>query len=76
MHWLQPILISQLQKRHLLELETTALLGEVRLGTYEEYGWEEALDGITPTHGEREQMEHWLKEFYKVYSNKLLQGIY
>ncbi|KAH8149309.1 uncharacterized protein LAJ45_06849 [Morchella importuna] len=71
MHWLQPILISQLQKRHLLELETTALLGEVRLGTYEEYGWEEALDGITPTHGEREQMEHWLKEFYK--KNAIIQ---
>lgn len=71
MHWLQPILISQLQKRNLLELEATALLGEVRLGTYEEYGWEEALDGITPAGGERERVEKWLKEFYK--KNSIIQ---
>lgn len=48
------------------EFETAALLDEVRLGSYEHYRWEEALDGINPHNGQREKVEQLLMEFYKV----------
>lgn len=65
-HRLQPILISQLRKRNMAEFETAALLDEVRLGSYEHYRWEEALDGINPHNGQREMVEQLLIEFYRV----------
>lgn len=68
-HWLQPMLISQLQKRNMQELEAAALLDEVRLGGYEQCEWEETLDGINPHNGEREKIEQLLKEFYTVCNN-------
>lgn len=65
-HRLQPILISQLRKRNMVEFETAALLDEIRLGNYEHYRWEEALDGINPQNGEREKVEQLLMQFYRV----------
>lgn len=49
-----------------MEFETAALLDEIRLGSYEQYRWEESLDGINPHNGQREKVEQFLMEFYKV----------
>lgn len=50
----------------MVEFETAALLDEIRLGNYEQYRWEEALDGINPHNGQREKVEQFLIHFYKV----------
>jgi trafficking protein particle complex subunit 10 len=65
-HWLQPVLVSQLRGRSGADLETAGLLGEVRLGRYEDYGWDEALEGVNPTNGDRERVESQIREFYEV----------
>ncbi|KAI5841240.1 trafficking protein particle complex subunit 10 [Tricharina praecox] len=63
-HWLLPGLFMRFRHRSPTELETAALLEEVDIGTYEEYGWEDALEAIDQRSGERAKVESWLKEFF------------
>jgi hypothetical protein len=65
-HWLLPNFFARFRHRSPTELETAALLEEFEIGTYEEYGWEDALEAIDPRDGEREKIESWLKEFFSV----------
>lgn len=67
-HWLLPGLFTRFRHRSPTELETAALLEEVEIGTYEEYGWEDALEAIDPRSGERAKVESWLEEFFMVCS--------
>ncbi|KAG0636053.1 trafficking protein particle complex subunit 10 [Tuber brumale] len=62
---LVPILITRLRHRTAHNLEAAGLLNEIRLGKYDNYNWDEALESISPANGAREKAETWLKEFYE-----------
>lgn len=66
MQWLIPSLFLHFRHRSPTELETAALLEEFEIGTYEDYGWEDALEAIDPGTGERAKVESWLREFFTV----------
>jgi len=70
--WLVPILIIRLRHRTAHDLEAAGLLNEVRLGKYDNYNWDEALESINPANGAREKVETWLKEFYEVPSQAIV----
>lgn len=75
-HWLLPGLFSRFRHRSPTELETAALLEEFDNGTYEDYGWEDALEAIDPQSGEREKIETWLKGFFSVCLASVLSTAY
>ncbi|KAA8911750.1 trafficking protein particle complex subunit 10 [Sphaerosporella brunnea] len=72
-HWLLPNFFARFRHRSPTELETAALLEEFEIGTYEEYGWEDALEAIDPRSGEREKIETWLKEFFTKHASIALK---
>ena len=60
---------SRLDMRTVEELEVWGVVREVGLGRYEEWGWAEALEGITPGKGgkggERQRVEKWLRDWWR-----------
>ena len=65
-NWVLPFFFSRFRHRSPNELEMAALLEEVEIGTYEEYGWEDALEAIDPQSNARQMVEDWLKAFFSV----------
>lgn len=59
---------SRLDMRTVEELEVWGVVREVGLGSYEEWGWAEALEGVAPgrggREGEKQRVEKWLRDWW------------
>ncbi|KAI9785522.1 MAG: hypothetical protein M1839_009263 [Geoglossum umbratile] len=60
---LVPALLSWVRRRSAQDLETIGLLGEINLGSINDLGWGDALDGLPS--GSREKVETWLANWHE-----------